>query len=65
MEDPEAAYRVIRMKYPRSGRNKDHATVMYNDHITVRGIPDAAWEYIVNGKPALSWIMERQCVGTD
>jgi predicted helicase len=24
-----------------------------------------AYEYIVNGKPALDWVMERQCVKTD
>ena len=65
MEDPEAAYRVTRMKHPGSGRNKDRSTVIYNPHITIRDIPEAAWEYVVNGKPALSWVMERQCVKTD
>ena len=25
----------------------------------------AAYEYVVNGKPALEWVMERQCVKTD
>ena len=37
----------------------------YNNHITILDIPAAAWEYVVNGKPALRWIMERQCVRTD
>ena len=35
------------------------------DNITIRDIPDAAWDYVVNGKPALSWVMERQTVKTD
>ncbi len=65
MEDPEAAYRVTRMKHPGSGRNKDRSTVIYNPHITIRDIPEAAWEYAVNGKPALAWVMKRQCVRTD
>ena len=33
--------------------------------LTIRDIPEAAWNYVLNGKPALSWIMERQSVGTD
>ena len=65
IEEPETAYRVAKMKHPGSGRNKDRSTVIYNAHVTIRDIPEAAWEYVVNGKPALSWIMERQCVRTD
>jgi predicted helicase len=29
------------------------------------GIPLEAYDYVVNGKPALEWVMERQCVKTD
>ena len=65
MEDPEAAYRVTRMKHPGTGRNKDLSMVIYNDHITIRDVPGAAWDYIVNGKPALAWVMDRQRVRTD
>ena len=32
---------------------------------TIRDIPLAAYNYIVNGKPALEWVMERQSVTTD
>ena len=32
---------------------------------TLTGIPLAAYDYIVNGKPALDWVVERQCVKTD
>ncbi len=65
MDDPEALYRVTRMRHPGTGKNKDRSTVIYNGHITIRDIPDDAWNYIINGKPALSWVMERQCVKTD
>ena len=61
----EEAYRVTKMRHPGSGKNKDRSTVIYNGHITVRNIPEAAWDYVVNGKPALQWVMERQCVKTD
>lgn len=63
--DPAAFFQVVKMKHPGSGRKKDRSTVIYNHNITIRDIPDAAWEYVVNGKPALAWVMERQCVRTD
>ncbi len=58
----DADYRVEKMKY---GKNKDLTTLIYNDKITVKGIPLEAYEYVVNGKPALDWVVERQCVKTD
>ena len=45
--------------------DKDLTTIHYNDRITLSGIPLEAYEYIVNGKPALDWVVERQCVKTD
>jgi Type ISP C-terminal specificity domain len=32
---------------------------------TLTGIPLEAYDYIVNGKPVLDWVVERQCVKTD
>lgn len=58
--DPEDYY-VEKMKY---GAKKDLTTLHYNSKITVTGIPLEAYEYVVNGKPALDWIVERQCVST-
>ncbi|MBB1073146.1 DEAD/DEAH box helicase [Rhodoferax sp. 4810] len=73
-----AEYRVIKMKYgkpgvptlehgndQKRGKDKDLTTVIYNDFITISDIPLTAYEYIVNGKPALDWVMERQGVKTD
>ena len=39
--------------------------VIYNGAITIRDIPLEAYDYVVNGKPALAWVMERQAVTTD
>lgn len=58
----DADYRVEKMKFAKKG---DNTTVIYNARITLKGIPEAAWEYVVNGKAALDWVMERQCVKTD
>lgn len=53
---------VTKMKFGKgTGEDKhDKTTVIYNDKITMKGIPLEAYEYIVNGKPALEWVMERQ-----
>ena len=55
-------YRVEKMKF---GKGKDKTVVHYNEVITVHDIPLEAYEYVVNGKPAIEWVMERQAVLTD
>jgi len=57
-----ADYRVEKMKFANKG---DKSTVIYNHRIILKGIPEAAWDYVVNGKAALDWVMERQAVRTD
>lgn len=61
----DADYRVEKIRYGKNGKEKDLSTLIYNDKITVTGIPLEAYEYVVNGKPALDWVVERQCVKTD
>ena len=58
--EPEKLYRVEKMRY---GKTKD--TLAYNSWITLSNIPLAAYDYVVNGKAALDWVVERQCVKTD
>lgn len=57
-----ADYRVEKMKFAKKG---DKSTVVYNPRIILKDIPEAAWDYVVNGKAALDWVMERQAVRTD
>jgi predicted helicase len=59
-------YRVEQMKFAKGcdGAKHDKTSVIYNPKITLTGIPLAAYDYIVNGKPALEWVMERQAVTT-
>lgn len=61
----DADYRVEKMRYGKNDKDKDLTTLIYNDKITVKGIPLEAYEYVVNGKPALDWVVERQCVKVD
>ncbi|MCI7357983.1 MAG: N-6 DNA methylase, partial [Parabacteroides sp.] len=43
----------------------DKTHIIYNSHITIENIPLNAYEYIVNGKSAIDWIMERYAVTID
>lgn len=63
--DPERFYRVEQMKFAGKRPNLDKSIVVYNANITMAGIPMEAYDYVVNGKPALEWVMERQCVKVD
>jgi len=58
-------YRVEKMRYAKKGKEKDLTTLHYNDKITLSGIPMEAYDYVVNGKPALDWVVERQSVKFD
>jgi len=37
----------------------------YNAHLVLSDIPLEAYNYVVNGKPAIEWIMERYAVTVD
>uniref|UniRef100_UPI0035D1389D type ISP restriction/modification enzyme n=1 Tax=Bartonella sp. CL43QHWL TaxID=3243532 RepID=UPI0035D1389D len=67
ISNPEKFYYVTEMKFAKikNSKEKDKSTVIYNSNITITDIPLEAYEYIVNGKPALEWVMGRQCVKTD
>jgi predicted helicase len=54
-------YTVEKMRFPKKDQ-KD--TIIYNSKITISNIPAQAYEYVVNGKSAIEWIMERYQVST-
>ncbi|WP_198215817.1 MULTISPECIES: DEAD/DEAH box helicase [Bartonella] len=60
-----ADFYVTRMCYGGRGKNKDRSIIHYNDKITLTGIPLAAYDYIVNNKTAIDWVMERQSIRID
>ncbi|UNF46895.1 DEAD/DEAH box helicase [Bartonella krasnovii] len=65
ISDAESFYRVQAMKFAGKRGAIDKSTVVYNSNITMQNIPLEAYEYVVSGKPALEWVMERQIVKTD
>lgn len=51
-----------KMRFPKKDK-KD--TIIFNDYITIRHIPAEAYDYIVNGKSAVEWLMERYAITID
>ena len=63
---PDQLYKVTRMTFPKGQGVKDRPTaIRYNDYITVNGIPDEAWDYVLSGKAALYWIVDRYRITKD
>lgn len=52
-------FRVEKMRFPSKG---EKGTILYNAQITIENIPPVAYEYVVNGKSAIEWVMERYAV---
>jgi len=64
-------FRVEKIKYatfknPQNGkREKDLTQIEYNRYISLRNIPLEAFDYVVNGRPAIDWVVERQGIRID
>jgi predicted helicase len=54
-------FHVDKMRFPRKDQ-KD--TIIYNSRITISNIPEEAYDYVVNGKSAIEWVMERYQITT-
>ena len=64
--DPHTLYRVEKMRFPKGQGVKDRpSSILYNDYITLSGVPDEAWDYMLSGKAALYWIIDRYQVKKD
>lgn len=55
-------FRVEKMRFVNKA---DKTKIQYNSQITIEKIPLEAYEYVVNGKSAIEWIMERYAITTD
>lgn len=58
----EPNYRVKKMKHPQKGILD---TIIFNENISIKNIPDVAYEYVINGRPAIEWIIDQYQVKTD
>ncbi len=71
----DAAYQQFRVEKMRFGKptaeqkqaglRDDRGTIVYNSHITLRGVPQEAYRYQLGSRSAIEWIMERYQVKVD
>ncbi|GAA8408222.1 DEAD/DEAH box helicase family protein [Helicobacter pylori] len=54
----EGYYDVVKM-------TKKGDRIIYNHHITITQIPKKAFDYVLNGKSAIDWVIERYSITTD
>lgn len=64
-EDLEECFEFYRVQKLEFGPKKDKTRIKYNGHLTLKGIPEEAYEYQVNGRSALEWVIDRYQVKTD
>lgn len=55
-------FKVKKMKHPKRGQLD---TIIFNEDIMITDIPERAYEYVVNGKPAIEWIIDQYQVKKD
>ena len=65
IETKKPEYSVTKMRFKKVGKQVYKDTLIYNDYITIHNIPEKAYEYVINGKSAIEWIMERYAVTVD
>ena len=66
----KAIYKVQKMKFAKkrdiNGKSvDDKSTIIYNNDIIISNIPEQAYEYTVNGRTAIEWIMDQYQIKTD
>lgn len=57
-----ASFKVKKMKHPKRGQLD---TIIFNEDIVIKDIPERAYEYVVNGRPAIEWIIDQYQVKKD
>ena len=64
-------WRVQKMKWgkrkdPETGKSvNDVTTLVYNQQVTIKGIPEKAEQYMLGSRSALAWLIDRYQVKTD
>lgn len=56
------SFKVKKMKHPKRGQLD---TIIFNEDIVIKDIPEKAYEYVVNGRPAIEWIIDQYRVKKD
>lgn len=64
------SYKVTKMRFAKKRDEKgksvnDLSKIIFNSDITISNIPEKAYEYVVNGRSAIEWIIDQYQVKTD
>lgn len=64
------SYKVTKMRFAKKRDEKgksvnDLSTIIFNSDITISSVPEKAYEYVVNGRSAIEWIIDQYQVKTD
>lgn len=60
--EEQGSFHVEKMRFP---DKNDKSVIAYNSAITLKNIPLEAYDYVINGRSAIEWIMERYQVRQD
>ena len=55
-------YKVTKLRFPKKDQKE---TIIYNSRIKINNIPEKAYQYVVNGRSAIEWIMDRYQIKVD
>lgn len=62
IKDDSGSYKVSKMKHPKKGKVD---SIIFNENITISNIPERAYDYVVNGRPAIEWIIDQYRIKID
>ena len=55
-------FEVQKMKFL---SKNDKSAIVYNNYVTVKNIPEEAYEYVLNGRSAIEWVMKQYQITVD
>lgn len=58
-------FKVVKMTFVKNKKEVDKTTIIYNSSIKITNIPLDAYNYVINGKSAIEWLMDRYQIKTD
>ena len=57
--DQAAAFRVTKMAFAKAGREADRSRIVVNSRLTLAGVPEDAYRYMLGSRSAIEWIIDR------
>lgn len=58
-------YSVAKMTFKKINKKIDKSCIIFNKYISISNIPIKAYQYVINGKSAIEWVMEKYMVTVD